>query len=138
MSKLTEQILQNPGIERLRDWYQVGPVQRAALDEFVSRRDHAFYAAVLDAWYKTAQDIRGGQIGEFLNAVQQQLERAAEIHDDKGYQIGTVEGQEAFDIKRNDPCSGCKPGGVCRTPSCGRLKLPLDHPLRTNSYWNKQ
>jgi hypothetical protein len=29
-----------------------------------------------------------------------------------------------------DPCPGCTPGHVCRTPACGRLKLPLDHPLR--------
>lgn len=29
-----------------------------------------------------------------------------------------------------DPCPGCKKGAVCRTPNCGRLKLPPDHPLR--------
>lgn len=29
-----------------------------------------------------------------------------------------------------DPCPGCQPGGVCRTIACGRLKLPVDHPLR--------
>lgn len=29
-----------------------------------------------------------------------------------------------------DPCPGCRKGGVCRTPSCGRLKLPVDHPYR--------
>ena len=32
--------------------------------------------------------------------------------------------------KTSDPCPGCTPGHVCRTPACGRLKLPLDHPLR--------
>lgn len=32
-----------------------------------------------------------------------------------------------------DPCPGCKVGGVCRTPKCGRLKLPVDHPLRTGA-----
>jgi len=30
-----------------------------------------------------------------------------------------------------DPCPGCRKGIVCRTPKCGRLKLPADHPLRT-------
>lgn len=30
-----------------------------------------------------------------------------------------------------DPCPGCQKGGVCRTPACGRLKLPMDHPFRT-------
>lgn len=30
-----------------------------------------------------------------------------------------------------DPCPGCRMGGVCRTPSCGRLKLPVDHPFRS-------
>ena len=30
-----------------------------------------------------------------------------------------------------DPCPGCRKGGVCRTPICGRLKLPADHPYRT-------
>jgi hypothetical protein len=32
--------------------------------------------------------------------------------------------------KTSDPCPGCTPGHVCRTPACGRLKLPLDRPLR--------
>jgi len=29
-----------------------------------------------------------------------------------------------------DPCPGCTPGHVCRTPACGRLQLPQNHPLR--------
>ena len=66
------------------------------------------------------------------------LEAAASLHDDKGYEVGTAEGQAKADILRHDPCRSCRPGSVCRTPSCGRLKLPLDHPLRTISYWNKQ
>lgn len=32
-----------------------------------------------------------------------------------------------------DPCPQCKAGGVCRTPSCGRLNLPLNHPLRSGA-----
>ncbi len=35
------------------------------------------------------------------------------------------------DEERDDPCPGCVRGAVCRTPACGRLKLPLDHPYRT-------
>jgi hypothetical protein len=32
--------------------------------------------------------------------------------------------------KEYDPCPGCIVGTVCRTPNCGRLKLPVDHPFR--------
>ena len=32
--------------------------------------------------------------------------------------------------KEYDPCIGCLVGTVCRTPKCGRLKLPVDHPFR--------
>jgi len=32
--------------------------------------------------------------------------------------------------KTSDPCPGCTPGHVCRTPACGRLQLPQSHPLR--------
>lgn len=31
----------------------------------------------------------------------------------------------------DDPCQGCKKGSVCRTPKCGRLSLPHDHPFRS-------
>ena len=34
--------------------------------------------------------------------------------------------------KEYDPCPGCIVGTVCRTPKCGRLALPLDHPLRNS------
>lgn len=32
-----------------------------------------------------------------------------------------------------DPCPGCIRGGVCKKPECGRLMLPVDHPLRTGA-----
>ena len=32
--------------------------------------------------------------------------------------------------QEDDPCPGCIVGTVCRTPNCGRLKLPVDHPFR--------
>jgi len=32
--------------------------------------------------------------------------------------------------KEYDPCLHCIKGVVCRTPKCGRLALPLDHPFR--------
>ncbi len=38
---------------------------------------------------------------------------------------------EAQQPLTDDPCPCCEVGGVCRTPECGRLKLPVDHPLRT-------
>ena len=31
----------------------------------------------------------------------------------------------------SDPCPCCRKGIVCRTPDCGRLKLPVDHYYRT-------
>jgi hypothetical protein len=34
-------------------------------------------------------------------------------------------------VREIDPCPGCRKGGVCRTPECGRLKLPREHPYRT-------
>lgn len=36
-------------------------------------------------------------------------------------------------VQEPDPCPGCRKGGVCRTPKCGRLKLPTDHPYRTTT-----
>lgn len=36
VSKLTKQALETPGCERLRDWVGIGPVQRAALELFLS------------------------------------------------------------------------------------------------------
>lgn len=29
---------------------------------------------------------------------------------------------QAAEQAGDDPCPGCRPGGVCRTPKCGRLK----------------
>lgn len=55
-----------PGCERLREWAEIGPVQRAAVEEFA---------------YALAAKVPA------------------------------------------DPCPGCRLGTVCRTPSCGRLKL---------------
>jgi len=37
----------------------------------------------------------------------------------------------AAPVQESDPCPGCHRGAVCRTPACGRLKLPIDHPYRT-------
>lgn len=33
----TKRLLRQPVFERLKDWYEIGPVQRATLDEFVER-----------------------------------------------------------------------------------------------------
>ncbi len=35
-----------------------------------------------------------------------------------------------LEMSLEDPCPGCMRGGVCRTITCGRLNLPLDHPYR--------
>ena len=38
-------------------------------------------------------------------------------------------------VQQADPCPGCQRGGVCKTPECGRLKLPTNHPLRTGDHF---
>ena len=53
---------------------------------------------------------------------QQALDKMAENERELGIQM-----QPAQD----DPCPGCRKGAVCRTPKCGRLKLPVDHPYRS-------
>ena len=78
-------------------------------------------------WY--AQEFVKGKLNMML--------LAQEYHNDKGYEESTHEKQQKFAIRREDPCPGCIPGAVCRTPACGRRKLPLDHPLRTVSYWKE-
>ena len=48
-----------------------------------------------------------------------------------GYSDGKQWAMEQAQLETvSDPCPGCAKGGVCRTPTCGRLKLPVDHPLR--------
>lgn len=82
-----------------------------------------------EAWNIGYRKARDRQVNQLL---------AAEgHHTDKCYSLGTKEGYQKAILLRQDPCRTCKPGHVCRTPSCGRLKLPLDHPLRTQSYWNE-
>lgn len=44
---------------------------------------------------------------------------------------GGFESRPASPTAQDDPCPGCRKGGVCRTPKCGRLRLPLDHPFRS-------
>ena len=34
-SNLVREMLEEPGLERLRDWYEIGPVQRAAVEQLV-------------------------------------------------------------------------------------------------------
>lgn len=86
-----------------------------------------------EAWaigYHKARDRKSYQLS--------QIKAAEGHHSDKGYSLGNQKDYERAVIKRNDPCPGCAPGYVCRTPACGRLKLPLDHPLRTVSFWKEK
>lgn len=39
-----QEILKQPVLERLRDWYNIGPVQRATLEEFADIVIVEFYA----------------------------------------------------------------------------------------------
>lgn len=97
----------------------------------VLSKDANPYDVTSDSW-------EAWNIGYLKASRIKQVIAGAKHHDDKGYEIGTQEEYEKFKIRREDPCCGCLPGHVCRTPHCGRLKLPLDHPLRTLSYWNKK
>ena len=36
MNERIKELLARPGLERLNDWASIGPVQRAALEEFTS------------------------------------------------------------------------------------------------------
>lgn len=49
---------------------------------------------------------------------------------------GSADSAETFgkpDIGLPDPCPQCRKGGVCRTPKCGRLQLPAEHPYRNQA-----
>lgn len=50
---------------------------------------------------------------------------------DLGKYAGTYGG---YTVPENipDPCPNCMKGSVCRTIACGRLNLPVDHPLRNS------
>lgn len=112
-----------PGCERLKEWAEIGPVQRAAVEEFA-------YALAA----KVPADLRG----EF-EALAVQLSTLTLERDEAGRYVSAVQQMlwESFQVRRAamseanslaakvpaDPCPGCRPGIVCRTPSCGRLKL---------------
>ena len=78
---------------------------------------------------------KGQQLRETVNPyVEGDCHEAWQI----GYDLGTKRAKEAHKedmlknkVKPEDPCPNCTKGHVCRTPACGRLKLPIYHPLRT-------
>ena len=58
MTSLIQEILQEPEFERLQHWYNIGPVQRATLEEFADRVAAArqgFCIATIMADPKTAR-----------------------------------------------------------------------------------
>ena len=67
MNPRIKELLASPGLERLNDWASIGPVQRAALDEFaeliivkclgiVNRKEYSYHEA--DPLWETAQLIK--------------------------------------------------------------------------------
>jgi len=44
---------------------------------------------------------------------------------------GATKPEQGIAIGIDDPCPQCQRGFVCRTPKCGRLQLPVDHPYRS-------
>lgn len=66
---------------------------------------------------------------------QNKLRKTLQFHGLTKHGDGVVEADimaifEAQAAGEADPCPGCRKGAVCRTPACGRLALPIDHPLR--------
>jgi hypothetical protein len=41
--------------------------------------------------------------------------------------------QPQANTESDDPCPGCRKGVVCRSPKCGRLALPKNHPYRVGN-----
>lgn len=41
--------------------------------------------------------------------------------------------QPQVSTESDDPCPGCRKGIVCRSPKCGRLALPENHPYRVGN-----
>ena len=74
-----------------------------------------------------------------IEAIKQALEQPAkQCNDCNGMGIQDGKGDKCLSCDGNgeqtaqtDPCPGCRKCGVCRTPNCGRLKLPVDHPFRS-------
>lgn len=56
----------------------------------------------------------------YLLALDKPLEEAQQL-------LNTLD-QQCASTAKDDPCPGCCPGGWCRTPNCGRLKLQVPAP----------
>lgn len=76
---------------------------------------------------------------ELLVAVQEYLDKRMRNYAPLAYDIQARDGTFYISLKEQptqeseaDPCPQCIRGAVCRTPSCGRLKLPLDHVYRNS------
>ena len=90
--------------------------------------------------------MRGNNIlqlctAELLVAVQEYLDKRMRNYAPLANDIQAREGSFYILLKEQptqeqeseaDPCPQCIRGAVCRTPSCGRLKLPLDHTYRNS------
>jgi hypothetical protein len=120
----------------------VTPTQRSAMEQALE----ALLKAVPEDWLQARDQLCA------MNALRAALAETAEpvakvCHDLAGHigwnpalqqlpEEGTLlytAPQPPAPAVQPDPCPGCRKGGVCRTPSCGRLKLAPDNPYRTGA-----
>lgn len=78
-----------------------------------------------------AKELRDQGIGDY--SVNMALPKAAADAMRRHFKATAAHQEPPQPVERKpmtDPCPGCTKGHVCRTPKCGRLDLPVDHPLR--------
>lgn len=110
--------------------------------DFLNKREHDSYSCGL-----LVKDLRAmltlfpsRDVGEvphqFVEWLRKEMPPGTEIADPEWwapriYRAALSASPTQVETQGDDPCPGCVKGGVCRTPKCGRLKLPVDHPLRS-------
>jgi hypothetical protein len=108
-----------------------------SLDELKKMYDDAFEQGVFEGSIRATGECRE----EYFRRTFPTNEHSAAVETLKSLRY-TYHGGERWkpplgsppqDEERDDPCPGCQVGAVCRTPACGRLKLPPDHPYRSTS-----
>lgn len=94
---------------------------------------HQAHVAAIHEWAERAQKAEAELEERKKNGPAMQQVAADVITTGTGILFNgkRVDPASIYKQEQADPCPGCKKGGVCRTPKCGRLKLPEDHPLRS-------
>jgi hypothetical protein len=86
-----------------------------------------------EAWKRLSQEWKDDPEACFVFGFQAGLDAVAPRVEPPVTESGAGFESLPASVQEPDPCPGCARGHVCRTPSCGRLKLPLDHPYRANN-----